>query len=162
MSANPYAPPSAHVADIESAQNFAAKPIQVKVAVVIVWLTWGVGLIRAAISLQPLHVQGYALLVAALVLVSLSALLALWTYRISRGGRWARLTYGLMVTAGVLIYLVGFVKSSLTMQLDFLLLASQTVLQMIAVVLLFTPPANRWFRQIRSPLTPAASSTVVD
>jgi hypothetical protein len=143
MSANPYAPPTTRVADIESAQDSAAKPVQVKTAVPLLWLTLGVGLIRSATVLQRLHLQGYALLGVTLACFIVVSLVGLWTYRISRGGRWARLTYGLMVTAGVLGYLLG---SPPTLHLNFLLLAFQTVLQVSAVVLLFTPPANRWFR----------------
>jgi hypothetical protein len=138
------------VADIESAQDFAAKPVQVKAAVILLWLTLGVGLIRSATNLQALHLQGYALFGVALIFSISVSLVGLWTYRISRGGRWARLTYGLMVTMGVLGYLLGFVKSPPAVHLNFLLLAFQSVLQMSAVVLLFTPPANRWFRGRRS------------
>ena len=147
MSSNPYAPPTAHVADVASAEDSATKPVQVKVAVALLWLTLGVGLIRSATNLLRLHLQGYALVGVALVFFIFVPLVGLWTYRISRGGRWARLTYGLMVTVGVLGYLLGFIKSPPAVHLDFALLTFQSVLQLGAVALLYTPPANRWFRK---------------
>jgi hypothetical protein len=147
MSSNPYAPPAAHVADLESVEPLAAKPRQVKVAVNLLWLTLGVGVIRTAGKLQPVHLQGFALLVEALTVVVIFALTGLWTYRISRGGRWARMTYAAMLGLGYLIYFARFAQSVPAINPDLLFLSIQAVLQFTAVVLLFTQPANRWFRR---------------
>jgi hypothetical protein len=150
MERNLYAPPAAPVADPTEIRQH--RPKLVEWAVWSLWVSVAIGIVTPVLQYTVLFTVGSVLLV--LVGNVIRYTLAGWIIiRIGQGRHWARILLVLWDT-------VGLVSIAYQWQAyrDFYLArpmwlgaaaATKLVLDYTAAVLLFTPPANRWFKPPR-------------
>ena len=116
-----------------------SKPKEVEFAVNILCASLVLGVV--------LHFSHYGLNTAALdaatrtLVIYTWGLLAFFIWKIGAGRNWARITVCALVVLGI-----PFCLSLLIAPLDHFIEVVQTVLQLFAVYLLFTPPSNAWFK----------------
>lgn len=147
---NPYAPPAAPVADIEEAR---IRPWRVKAALLLYCSSIALAVPEMIQGMRDLNeasetyeFERVAMLVGFAIAFALGTLIfiALW-----KGWRWGRIVYAALV---VLALIASFSSVPESFSLHWLYgvanLAS-SALDLTAVVLLFSPPANAWFRKPR-------------
>jgi len=122
------------------------KPQTVWLGVNLLWASLAISVIASALDPTGImHKQSIPLPVVAL-LVAVLAVMALLTYMISIGKNWARIVF--------LVWIIGTAILSLNVILDVLKISVvagitnmlQTLLQLVAMWLVFTPSARPWFR----------------
>jgi len=124
----------------------AQKPKSVGIAVILLWASLAIGLIRALMAFfgaSTAAPAGYA----NLVLVVAFALIAFLIFMISAGKNWARIAFLVLFLVGLLpmlpLILDEFSRSPLVGTLS----TAQIVMQVYALFLLFTQPGASWFRK---------------
>jgi hypothetical protein len=89
-----------------------------------------------------------AWIVALVLVVPIFGLTSLIIYKISQRRHWARVTYLILAICGYTLSIYTHVSSpdDQTDLIGTLLNTASTVADIVGIVLIFTPPANRWFR----------------
>jgi len=145
MSRNPYAPPSATVADppVPPIQ----RPRLIARALQLLWISFVLGLIGTFVH----ETQSPALeWLITLVFVALYGAVVVWLFfKIGRGRNWARIVYLVLAVISYLMlsldwrsYYYSYRQHPGWVWLDFAGIAAE----LAALALLFSRPANRWFR----------------
>ena len=153
MSHNPYTPPAATVADVETLTSLE-RPRHVTIAVHLFWITLAIGVPGAIYSLVTGDKSGMprgAQIAFTLIVWAISWGIAIWLLlSVRKGKNWARIVEAVFLALGLLIsfwaarimFSAGWYMGS-----TYLL---QTALNALAVALLFTPSSNAWFRAIKN------------
>jgi hypothetical protein len=157
MDRNVFAPPTATVADpVETGEP---RPQQVTWAMICIW-TWLAADIGQALSSMSILLINTALgssfflgaiLIPLALEIGIPTAFSIWiNSSIARGRHWARVLVAVFVALGVVGALDGGTfqgpfNGELAL-LVVILQAAKILLGIIAAVLLFTPPANRWFK----------------
>lgn len=148
-----YAPPTAALRDDEAERLVSERPAQVRWASVLLWLSFTLG---CALSVYELGTQGgdpseHAPVVDAVVAgitfgaLALGALLNVMIYR---GHNWARILYLLLTLVSLVLLLVPGEGTELTLT-EKIAYAVSSLLDLGAMVLVFTRPGALWFRRKR-------------
>ena len=121
------------------------RPLQVTRAAGLLWLSLLIGLFRSVIDWHHLRLLT-ASLSGLLVGVAFNlGMLALLTWKVSRGRNWARITFLVLTLLGLVPYvpilLSTFHRSPMMAAVSLV----QTATQLFALVLLFTSPGREWF-----------------
>ena len=148
---NPYSPPAAQVAD--ASVPAVQRPWQMKVAVRLLWASIVIGLVGigfepATISstIEKLPLFGVVVVLSAMVVMF--AMIAVVIVCIARGHRWARIVYSALVALNF-IGIYGGVTSSFAISWYYgALYLLGIAVDLTSVILMFSPPANRWFREL--------------
>jgi hypothetical protein len=150
---NPFAPPTAPVADVSPVGSQLARPRQVAVAVSMLSISIAAHFFKL---IDAIHViDGPA--IAALAFPLLSAWL---TYKIWQGRNWARVTiaaitfFGAAVT-GLLLFLQQYYSVTYLAPEGHTIRLIHAVLRFGAVAFLFADPGRRWFQRPAEPSPPA-------
>jgi len=146
---NPYAPPTAPVADVAPTEAGEPRPATVSWAVVLLWLELAISVPGIFLPWQPW--QSSAALVAwiaAAVICTLFALNAWLIYEISLGSPWARVFTAMILGPRIAALRLSIPKS----RNETVLWAVCTALDVAALCLLFVSPVRRWFRRRRTVL----------
>ena len=146
---NPYAPPQAELADsTDNSFMTSATPWQVSRAAWLIAASLALGVLKIMLVPTPGPLW--------LVFATIAVLLA-FTAAIAKGKNWARITFTVMFGLG--LPSVFFIREQLLREgsISVLVMAVQTVLQLTAVVLLFLPASNGWFRGRRETAKKMAS-----
>jgi hypothetical protein len=146
---DPYAPPKAVVANPIAGVESFSRPHEVALASRLLWCSLVLGVVNFVVDSGPAVVAGSLPPVAIAVSLSTFGLLAWLTHGIGRGGNWARVTFLVMFVLGVPVFLWA-----LPTLLERSMLATATslaisVLQIVALYLVFTRVGARWFRRSR-------------
>jgi hypothetical protein len=147
MERNLYAPPAAPVAD--PVETRSERPRQVGWAVWLLWISLAGALISSTLDSISLFTFGGVLM--PLISRAIRYLVTAWiNIKVAEGRNWARILVLLWTLAAVVMVayewrstLEILARHSLTEVLD----AVKLLLDCTTVVLLFTPAANRWFKQ---------------
>jgi hypothetical protein len=130
-----------------TSEDVPLRPSQVSTAVILLCLSLVLGQVTSVL-LRPNLPHGPE---ALFVQVATFALLAWLTYKIWVGRNWARITFTVLFAVGLLFYvpiLVRFFQfSSVAGSINLV----QSLLQLVALYLLFTDPGRGWFKA-RSPV----------
>ncbi len=148
MSGNPYAPPTAQVANVDPDLPLP-RPRAVSLAILFFWISVAVSLplwfVDGAVDTSDSDV--FAVMVIGWIIGIALLAFTIWVIvSIGRARNWARITYSVLAILGwlmVIVDLPGLVASPWYNWLGYLLNAA---LDVAIVVLLFTPAANAWFR----------------
>src|SRR5580658_4528571 len=135
--------PDPNVVSTTSAVEPRGRPSQVSTAAGLMWGSLLLGLVTSALLRGHLPSGAHALFIQ----VFTFGVLALLTYLIWAGHNWARITFTVLFALGLVFYgpiLIRFFQSS---PMAGALNLVQTLLQLIAIYLLFTKPARDWFKQ---------------
>jgi hypothetical protein len=146
---NPYQPPNAPVADVSPGREMPPQPTTVLIALVLLWAKLSIGSLRTLAAAfrespagLPVWVEPLRIATAVVFIVLVGWLI----FRIGTGRRWARITYLFVVLCalGWLTFeVVGGIGIPVTLTVGLLI---ENALPLFAMVLLFTPSANAWFR----------------
>ena len=149
MTHNPYAVPVATVADVS--KEIVTKPGPVRIAIILCWISMALGLpdvIDQAFFKGGSAMERVAHLVGmALFFVPMFTLVIVLIVCMSRGHRWARIGYALLTAFGVLLT-INFVSDTFARAWYFgVLSVVGTAIDLATVALLFTAPANAFYRK---------------
>jgi len=145
MPRNPYAPPKASVADPVGAPPLV-RPVVIRRAVQLLWIAFGIGLL-GGISHAGSPGEPWSITLGFLAVYG--AILAWLIVKVARGRNWARITYLILAvlsdvdSVSSLRPLQGFYGAHPgVLALDL----AGMVVEGAGVLLLFTRPANAWFK----------------
>jgi len=144
VSKNPYAPPSSEVADLSSL-NRGPKPRQVSFAVGLLWASLLLSLPSLIFSISGESGNSVALAAIIGLVLVIYALVACLNICISRGRNWARFVSLMFVLLG-LGMLVFMPKTPETTAIEQIVSGLTTLLDVVAMYLLFTKPGSLWFK----------------
>jgi hypothetical protein len=122
------------------------RPDAVRTAVTLLYATLGLGVLRSALESARLAAESSVVAFLAIALVSLG-LTGFLTYMTGRGRNWARITLLVLFLIGVPLSMGPLATSLATSPVSGVLGLAQVGLQVVALVLLFRPPASTWFRR---------------
>jgi hypothetical protein len=151
MTHNPYAPPSAPVTD-SIAPAPIVKPWQVTYAVYLFWASFALAILTYVLAPDWTGIEetdDFALQVVIIIfLAAMVAFAALLIVCIGWGHRWARIVYSAFVVWSCIdaYQMVG--ESFARFWLEGAVYLLSFVTDLAGVVLMFTPPANAWFRAL--------------
>jgi hypothetical protein len=143
---SPPPPPSGAIP--ESPTELAAptpKPQKIKTAVLMLWVSLGLGLVRSAweIPAQAEHSSvGFVVFVLAFTLL----FTGFFIWMIDRGKNWARITFLVLFILGVPLSILPLLQSLAYAPISGLLGIAQVILQTIAVIFLFVKQSSTWFK----------------
>ena len=143
MTHNPYSPPQTAVADVPA----PARPGNVTIAI---WLVWAALILSPAVGIhQAVYTSSGIGVVAGLVTLALMYVivvgLGIWIIgAAAKGARWARIVVSILALLQVASIVTAAVQgfSHYAAPVRYL----EALLFSAALVLLFTPAANAWFR----------------
>jgi hypothetical protein len=156
---NPYRPPAAAVADVPDA-GLLVRPVGVRRSVQLLWFTMALGFVLALIDVLKVGREGpefwLGLGVAGGAVVVIFAIF-FWIYGAVYAGRnWARIVVLVLTIVWTIMLLAVVVMlrrmpdvpAATTSELLFN--SAQFAMTLVATVLLFTPAANAWYRDIKA------------
>lgn len=145
MVRNPYTPPAAVVADPAEAQRQYPRPKQVRVAVTLLWASFAMGF--PGVYLEYQHVTSAAeAIVLTVIMVAACAFAALLNVKIARGRNWARWAFLVMMFLTLLSYLAPDDPTRVVSLTESALSVTSSVLDAVALYLVFSWPGALWFR----------------
>jgi hypothetical protein len=144
---NPYSPPKSTVADAEDRINAGEKPRNVKIAMLLLWASFGLGLLGSVIKVVKGEYPPVLSLPVAIVIYSLAQLPAVWfNLQLGAGRNWARIVWLILFGVGALISVLAFRVVADSIKGDVMRLGIQTVMGLAITGLLLTPSAARWYK----------------
>jgi hypothetical protein len=154
---NPYAPPKAVVADLETRVSSLSRPHEVTLAIRLLWFSLTLGVFNFAFA------YGRVVVAASLPPGALAGALLGWTslawltFYIGRGRNWARMIFLVGSVAGLPVSIWA-----LPAMLDRSIVATtvslaMSVLQIVALYLVFIGGGARWFRRDKASGEPERS-----
>jgi hypothetical protein len=147
---NPYQPPKSRVDDVSPARELPPQPTTVLIAVILLSIKLTIDVMVDLTTLQDRQEFERIPLVLSVAIVSVLVLLVAWLiWKINAARNWARITYLIVLVCGFLVFAVRLAAGTgepFQLTIGKLL---ESLLPIVAMVLLFTPSANAWFRQGR-------------
>ena len=119
-------------------QDQTTRPREVGTAVTLIYITFGIGLLRA--------IMGGAPVLLTLVFIGI---MYLFVFQIGKGRNWARITFLVLTILGLPFSVHSLTQTFTANPVSGLLEIGQIVMQIIALVFLFQRPASDWFREIK-------------
>ena len=139
---NPYAPPQTGVGDVASGVSIA-KPPQVGYAVALMWISLLLDVVDTVADPQFAEAELVPQAIIALLLLVQAAFIVL----VSAGHNWARILALVMFALGTLMTLADFGQEYARSRLVAWVDVSSIVVGAVALYLVFTRSASRWFRR---------------
>ena len=143
---NPYQVTSAQVDDLGPAEDRGDKPTTVSAAVVMLWITLIIQLAGVVWLWQ------FARYGPALIAITMTVVTVIWLFTaylvamVEQGRNWARITYLVLFLLGLPFLAKAFYTNGWQANIAMLSVITQTVLQAVALTLVFAPTSRRWFR----------------
>jgi hypothetical protein len=147
---NPYQVTRADVDDVGPAVDRGEKPTTVSVAVVMLWLALIIQLAGLVWTWQFFRWGPPAIQVMLVVVSLIWLFLAYLVAMIEKGLNWARITFLVLYVLGLLFSALSIEQALEQSPLAATSAIAQSVLQAIAMVLVFLRPSNPWYRGVRS------------
>lgn len=139
-------------------ENNIARPNKVSIAVKLLWITIVVGIIRSIIelpnTLEVLIEQGFYFglaigFVIFTAFISL-AIISFFIYMIGKGKNWARIIFLVLFIIGIPFSILPLVQSLMANPISGIIAIGQTILQIVALVLLFQKSSSDWFKLMKT------------
>jgi hypothetical protein len=149
---NPYAPPKAVVDDVSSGSE-PPRPAQVTRALQLLWAGIGIaffsGILNLVLTDNP-EMSKAALIGMTVVTWTIGFLIMWWILSsIGKGKNWARIVELVFFVLGILGVLMTLAMPQKVSGIIWVLYAIQMSLNTWGMVLLFSGPANAWFREMK-------------
>lgn len=125
------------------------KPQIIKNAVLMLWISLGLGVVRSAWEVPAQAAQSSVELVV-FVMVFTLMLIGFFIWMIDKGRNWARITFLVLFILGVPLSISPLLQSLAYAPISGLIGISQAVLQTMAVVFIFTKESSTWFKLQKS------------
>lgn len=149
---NPYAPPKAAVEDVASGEQ-PPRPAQVTRAVQLFWAAVAVSLVSGVLNAYLLETPGFSRGAYAIMMVIgwivVGAIVWWILSSIGKGKNWARIVQLVLVMFGILGMLTAFTMPQVIPGVVRVLYAVQVGLNLWGILLVFSGPANAWFREMK-------------
>ena len=142
---SPYAPPASQVSDPPEPQHLFPKPLQIRVAV---WLLW-ISLALATPMMYFEYRRTSSYVEAIFVMVFVSAMLAFSAFlnvKIARGRNWARIVFLVLAVFTVVFSFLPDEGARTVSILESALSVISLVIDIVIAYLLFAWPGALWFR----------------
>jgi len=127
------------------------KPKAVKTVQLILWVTIAIGLVRTFLEhqkvTQEVAASGFGSSFVYFVTFTSLAFMALQIYLLGKGKNWARWLFVILFAIGIPTVVMQLMKSFSTDPIFTSIGAIQTIAQVYACVLLFTPEASKWYKR---------------
>ncbi|MFP4402973.1 MAG: hypothetical protein ACOC3X_00320 [Nanoarchaeota archaeon] len=139
-------------------ENNIVRPNKVSIAVKLLWITIVVGIIRSIIelpnTLEVLIEQGFYFglaigFVIFTAFISL-AIISFFIYMIGKGKNWARIIFLVLFIIGIPFSILPLVQSLMANPISGIIAIGQTILQIVALVLLFQKSSSDWFKLMKT------------
>ena len=149
---NPYAPPKAAVGDVSSGAE-PPRPEPVSRALKLLWAAVAVSFVSGIINAYLTETPGVpkAMFAGMMVVGWVVGLVIIWWIlsSIGKGKNWARIVQLVFFIFGILGVLMVFAMPQQVPGVVWALYAVQMGLNTWGVILLFSGPANAWFREMK-------------
>jgi hypothetical protein len=143
---NPYRPPYARVADVA---NPAAGTPRPRVVSLVLWLLWANIAIEILDKILDVREAWPAISIAVVpsaITTIMVGVLCWLIFMIGRRRNWARITYAVLFAFGMIFHLVSWRNTLESPPRELIAIVLQSVLQLSAMILVFLPAPNAWFR----------------
>jgi hypothetical protein len=149
---NPYAPPKAAVDDVSSGTE-PPRPPQVTRSVRLMWAAVAVSFVSGIVNAKLTETPGIpkAMYVGFLITGWVVGFLIIWWIlsSIAKGKNWARIVQLVLFLFGIFGMLMVFAMPQQVSGAIWALYAIQMGLNVWGMILLFSGPANAWFREMK-------------
>ena len=122
----------------------SGKPRSVTLAVTLLWVSLAIGVIKAPFDPAGLNAVPYPAIVWSVAAV-IMAFFCLLIFKISAGRNWARVTFLVIFLLGLVLGVPGLMAEFQRAPVLALVSIAASVMQLWAVILLFTSPGKNWF-----------------
>jgi hypothetical protein len=149
---NPYEAPKAFVTDVPDTNRIepSRRPLSVGIALTLLWTSLAIGLLLTVGRLVAMANQGIALIagiVTFAIVTILGAGLFFWILRaVAKGRNWGRISVLVLSIVGSLATLLSIQTLMDRSAIDVIV---RFVMWITATVLLFTPTASSWYREMK-------------
>lgn len=129
----------------------AARPSKANTAIILLYIAWVLGVLRAflgAPAMSHLGSEGQAGAAVAIVVV-IFAIMLFFIFMIGKGRNWARITFLVLFIIGTLMMIVGLVSGA-PLGAAALMDVVQVLIQLVALVMLFSGESNAWFQGMKA------------
>lgn len=124
------------------------RPSKVAIAVKLLYLTLGIGIIRSAIEFSHQAEQSSAKFVLFVMLFTF-AFMSFFIHMIGKGKNWARITFLVLFIIGIPLSVLPMIQSLTHNPISGILGLVQSLLQVVAMVALFQNESSSWFKTIK-------------
>lgn len=124
------------------------KPPKIKHAVLMLWISLGLGVVRSVWEIPAQSAQsslGFVVFVMAFTFV----FIGFFIWMIDKGKNWARITFLVLFILGVPLSILPLLQSLAYAPISGLIGIAQVVLQTIAVIFLFLKDSSAWFKLLK-------------
>ncbi len=130
---------------MDTNSNRPERPKKVQNAVTILYVTLGIGIVRAVMEASAnaeMAGVGFLMFVTLVVFAVMVFLIAM----IGRGRNWARITLLVFFLLGLPLSILPLIRSFTNSPISGVLGLAQVILQIVAIVFLFQQEASAWFK----------------
>ena len=130
---------------MDTNSNRPEMPKKVQNAVTILYVTLGIGIVRAVMEASAnaeMAGVGFLMFVTLVVFAVMVFLIAM----IGRGRNWARITLLVFFLLGLPLSILPLIRSFTNSPISGVLGLAQVILQIVAIVFLFQQEASAWFK----------------
>jgi len=130
---------------MDTNSNRPERPKKVQNAVTILYVTLGIGIVRAVMEASAnaeMAGVGFLMFVTLVVFAVMVFLIAM----IGRGRNWARITLPVFFLLGLPLSILPLIRSFTNSPISGVLGLAQVILQIVAIVFLFQQEASAWFK----------------
>ena len=130
---------------MDTNSNRPERPKKVQNAVTILYVTLGIGIVRAVMEASAnaeMAGVGFLMFVTLVVFAVMVFLIAM----IGRGRNWARITLLVFFLLGLPLSILPVIRSFTNSPISGVLGLAQVILQIVAIVFLFQQEASAWFK----------------
>ncbi len=130
---------------MDTNSNRPERPKKVQNAVTILYVTLGIGIVRAVMEASAnaeMAGVGFLMFVTLVVFAVMVFLIAM----IGRGRNWARITLLVFFLLGLPLSILPLIRSFTNSPISGVLGLAQVILQIVAIVFLFQQDASAWFK----------------
>ncbi|HKU69868.1 MAG TPA: hypothetical protein VJQ51_03430 [Burkholderiales bacterium] len=129
------------------------KPRSVTLAVTLLWISLTIGVAKMPFDPAGMKAVPFPALVWSIAAV-IMAFFCVLIFKISSGRNWARITFLVLFLVGLLVGVPGLMAEFQRVPLLALVSVVASVMQLWAVILLFTSPGKGWFGKKAADATP--------
>jgi FtsH-binding integral membrane protein len=130
-------------------QNQASRPDQIRTTIKLLYITLGIGAFRSIME-ASVNTQIASPVFVMLITFCVLGIMWLLIYKIGKGRNWARITFLVLFVNGLPFSVLPLLRSLAANPISGVLGIGQTVIQIIALVLLFQKPSSNWFREMKA------------
>ncbi|MDP7637661.1 MAG: hypothetical protein QF577_08950 [Phycisphaerae bacterium] len=130
-------------------QNQAVRPEKVGTAVKLLYITLGIGALRVIME-ASMYAQMASPVFAMFITFFVLGIIFLFIYMTGKGRNWARITFVVLFIIALPFSILSLLQSLTANPISGLFGVGQTVIQIIAMVLLFQKPSSDWFGEMKA------------